>query len=204
MRFGRFVSRAATAVIGFKAPAVARAASSDTSWTIDFTKAAAADDWSAVDDRIMGGSSMSKLVYSDGSTSFQGELIVEGGGFASVRYGKELVLANNVEAFVLKAKSDGRLGYKLTVQTSAMPGGVSYQCLLPHMGSEEFAAVRLPLSTFKPSLRGRPVPDAPPLRAADIRTIGLMLSRYEVGGGGAKASIQPGGFRLQIQNIAAV
>jgi len=172
---------------------------------MDFTDPSVADDWKAVDDRIMGGSSRSRVVHADGVTSVEGELVVAGGGFASVRYGRELRLDPEVDSLLMEARGDGRLGYKLTLQTSAFPGGVSYQCLLPLSESPgaEFEQLCLPLSDFRASSRGRAMPDAPPLRAADVRTMGLMLSRYEVGGG-VKADIPPGAFRLQLRGLRAV
>mmetsp|Transcript_16578 Transcript_16578/g.32897 ORF Transcript_16578/g.32897 Transcript_16578/m.32897 type:complete len:291 (-) Transcript_16578:175-1047(-) len=188
----------------FWRPAAVRAAAESGGWALDFTDSSVAGDWRAVDDRIMGGSSKSQVVHTDGITSFQGDLVVEGGGFASVRYGKELALSNNVEELVLEAKGDGRLGYKVTLTTSIIPGGVSYQYLLPPLESKDFTKVRLPLKAFKPSQQGRPVPDAPPLQAANIRLLGLMLSRYEIGGEGVKESIQPGGFQLQLRRLAAL
>eukprot|EP00614_Pseudopedinella_elastica_P026622 CAMPEP_0172642046 /NCGR_PEP_ID=MMETSP1068-20121228/230406_1 /TAXON_ID=35684 /ORGANISM="Pseudopedinella elastica, Strain CCMP716" /LENGTH=273 /DNA_ID=CAMNT_0013455779 /DNA_START=45 /DNA_END=863 /DNA_ORIENTATION=+ len=162
-------------------------------WSLDFTNSSMAGDWRAVDDRIMGGSSRSRVAYSDGDgvTNFQGELVVEGGGFASARYDKELVLPSDTKALELEARGDGRLGYKVTLTTSVIPGGVSYQALLPILDSAEFTTVRLPLSSFKPSQQGRPVPGAPALEASNVRLLGLMLSRYEIGGEGVKESIQP-------------
>jgi len=174
-------------------------------WSLDFTNSSMAGDWRAVDDRIMGGSSRSRVAYSDGDgvTNFQGELVVEGGGFASARYDKELVLPSDTKALELEARGDGRLGYKVTLTTSVIPGGVSYQALLPILDSAEFTTVRLPLSSFKPSQQGRPVPGAPALEASNVRLLGLMLSRYEIGGEGVKESIQPGGFRLQLRRLSA-
>lgn len=167
---------------------------------LDFSDPDVAKDWIAVDDRIMGGSSRSRMVHAGDCTSFEGELVVDGGGFASVRYEMPLALAADVEALVLDASGDGRMGYKLTLNTA--PGGrsLSYQCPLPLADGEKRA--RLPLSSFKASVRGSPAPDAPPLRAAQVCTLGFMLSRYEVGGG-VKEAIPPGAFRLQLERLAA-
>lgn len=179
---------------------------------IDFTQPSTAADWVAVDDRIMGGATTSRVVHADGVTNFEGNLIVEGGGFASVRYGKEFLLPSDADALTLEATSDGRMGYKLTLQSIAAPDGVSYQYTLPArraceargervwLGSEGFTSLRLPLADFKPTFRGRPAPEAPPLRASEVRSVGLMLSRYEVAGG-VKESIAPGAFRLSLRAL---
>ena len=169
---------------------------------IDFTDPAVAADWIAVDDRVMGGASQSRVVFANGKTSFEGTLIVEGGGFASARLGPDLQLQPGVEVLVLEASSDGRLGYKLTLTSAATQSGVSYQFTLPRLGSER-ERVTMPLDQFKPSYRGRAVPDAPPLRAAEVRGMGLMLSRYEEGGGAGKQSIAPGDFWLRLRRLEA-
>ena len=170
---------------------------------IDFSAPAAAADWQPVDDRIMGGRSASRVIFAGGATAFEGRLVVEGGGFASARYLKQLSLASDVEALALDACSDGRMGYKLTLQSAAAPDGVSYQYTLPPLesGGSGYTSVRMPLREFKPTYRGRPAPEAPPLRAPDVRGAGLMLSRYESGGGTAKASIPAGEFRLTLRAL---
>ena len=71
---------------------------------------------SPVDDRIMGGSSTSLITHSDGATTFSGDLIVEGGGFASARFEQPFERGRDVEALELDAEGDGRLGYKLTMR----------------------------------------------------------------------------------------
>ena len=51
---------------------------SDRGLILDFTDPRVAADWVPVDDRIMGGSSLSSVLHVDGATQFAGELIVEG------------------------------------------------------------------------------------------------------------------------------
>eukprot|EP00967_Tisochrysis_lutea_P156509 scaffold315479_cov23-Tisochrysis_lutea.AAC.1 len=171
---------------------------------LDFSDSRAARSWRAVDDRIMGGASTSTVRFDEqvGAASFEGELVVEGGGFASVRYSPPFRIPSDVEALELEARGDGRAGYKLTLRSDAVDSSVSYQFQLPPLSGEEFTKLRLPLSEFRATSRGRSVLDAPPLRAADVRSLGLMLSRYESSGGMGKQSIPPGKFRLQIKRIA--
>ena len=169
---------------------------------VDFSAPSTAAAFAAVDDRVMGGASTSRVVHEDGAALFEGNLIVEGGGFASVRYLGEISLSPEAEALSLEARSDGRKGYKLTLSSAAAPQGVSYQLVLPQLDEgAPFERLRLPLADFKPSLRGRPATDAPPLRAADVRGLGLMLSRYE-SGGGIKEPIAPGAFQLRLRRLA--
>ncbi|KAL1508063.1 hypothetical protein AB1Y20_007659 [Prymnesium parvum] len=167
---------------------------------LDFSEPTAASSFVAVDDRVMGGASRSFVRPTAGAIRFEGELIVEGGGFASVRYTPAFALPADVEALRMEARSDGRAGYKLTLRSASADPSVSYQFLLPRLEAEDFTEVRMPLAEFLPSIRGRPCPEAPPLTARDVCSLGLMLSRYDAGGG-EKVSIPPGRFWLEIKNI---
>ena len=166
---------------------------------LDFTDASVAPLWRPVDDRIMGGSSTSLITHSDGATTFSGDLIVEGGGFASARFEQPFELDRDVEALELDAEGDGRLGYKLTLRSAAADASISYQFALPALTAQ--TSLRLPLSDFRATCRGQPAPDAPPLRAEDVCGLGLMLSRYEVAGG-VKESIPAGAFCLTLRRLS--
>lgn len=159
--------------------------------------------WTTVDDRVMGGSSRSRMTVDGGTMVFEGELVTAGGGFASVRcmLPERPPQLRGAVALRLTCAGDGRRGYKLVVKTDAALDGVSYQ--------HGFAApvgpaqtVRLPLAAFTPTFRGSAAPNAPPLRGEDIVQVGLMLSRYG-GGGGVDTSVEPGGFQLRLLALEA-
>ena len=114
-----------------------------------------------MDDRIMGGTSLSRVVWCGDASAFEGELVVEGGGFASVRYDQPLSLTSDVDALELEVRGDGRKGYKLTLTSIAAPSGVSYQYVLPDIHDHGYTTLRLPLTEFRPSYRGRAAPEAP-------------------------------------------
>ena len=158
--------------------------------------------WTAVDDRVMGGSSRSRMTVDGGAMIFEGELVTAGGGFASVRcmLPERPPQLRGAVALRLTCAGDGRRGYKLVVKTDAALDGVSYQ--------HGFAApvgpaqtVRLPLAAFTPTFRGSAAPNAPPLRGEDIVQVGLMLSRY--GGSGVDTRVEPGGFTLRLLSLEA-
>jgi len=177
--------------------------------SVDFTDSSVAAAWAAVDDRIMGGSSRSRVVYSEGVTAFEGTLVQAGGGFASVRYSRPLSLTG-VEVLRLKVKvTCGREGYKLTLSGDHAPR-VSYQCLIPADASEYgasdddgFVELELPLSSFKPSFQGQPAPSAPPLGDANLCVLGIMLSQFAAGGGEVADATKcaPGEFRLELKRL---
>ena len=136
-----------------------------------------------------------------GKAVFEGDLVVAGGGFASVRCvpGRMLDLAG-ARALRLRCAGDGRHGYKLTLKTDRNVDGISYQVGFDAGdGSGTVKTVSLPLSAFRANFRGRPVPNAAPLRGEDVVQIGVMLSRYEAGS--IDEAVAPGRFRLQLVDL---
>ena len=181
---------------------------------VDFTDAQTAACWQPVDDRIMGGSSLSQMRFQGGAvgespdgkvgaeTRFQGRLITEGGGFASARCNTPLRVSPE-DTLQLTVRGDGRQGYKLTLRTAL--SDLSYQCPVDAPAAR-FDKIELPLSDFRAVVRGRPVPEAPPLAAvlsrSDTVQAGLMLSRYKASGG-EESRAEAGEFVLRLQALEA-
>ena len=164
--------------------------------------------WAVVDDRVMGGSSRSRMSVTKGVASFEGELVTAGGGFASVRVAPPRAqLARGLAAasglLLRSGGSDGRSGYKLTLKTDAAMDGISYQAPLEPAAAlaADGGTVRIPFSMFRATFRGRPVPNAPPLRGEDVQQLGVMLSRYEVSG--TTTNVPAGRFQLRLRSLEA-
>lgn len=150
----------------------------------------AASAWEAVDDRVMGGVSRSRVRHDPaGHAVFEGILSLErGGGFASVRAPAAVPAeAAGVRAWRLEVRGDGRR-YKFTLRTSERFDAVSWQASFD-VPAGEWRAVRLATDDFVPTFRGRQV-TASPLDPAQVRTLGLML-----------ADRQPGSFALALRRI---
>lgn len=156
----------------------------------DFSDPAAASRWSAIDDRVMGGVSQSRLRHvPEGHAVFEGHVSLErNGGFASVRCSSGALGDADVTACVIEARGDGRR-YKLSLLTDDAFDGVSYQAGFAPP-AEGWQTLRIPLADFRPSFRGRAVPSARPLDAARIRQVGLLI-----------ADRQEGAFSLQVRHI---
>jgi NADH dehydrogenase [ubiquinone] 1 alpha subcomplex assembly factor 1 len=167
-------------------------------------------EWAAIDDRVMGGSSRSTLRrYDDGQSSFEGTLVVANGGFASVRAllpaSVPRVWASST-GLVLTCASDGRPGYKVCLKGDGAVDGVMYQASLPAAisATEDLSTVRLPWSAFKPTFRGRPVRDAPPIRGEQVRQLGFMLSRFDSASGAPMADAPAAGrFQLRLGRVGS-
>jgi hypothetical protein len=149
------------------------------------------DAWQSVDDAVMGGLSRSCLRLDPaGHAVFEGVVRLENnGGFASVRTRPGHFGVPNGTAFHVDAMGDGRR-YKLNLRTDDAFDGVTYQAsFAPPTGAWD--TIRLPLSAFRPSFRGRAVADAAPLDPARVRRLGLMI-----------ADGLAGPFALAIRSIA--
>lgn len=147
--------------------------------------------WVAVNDDVMGGVSRSRLERSEGGHVFVGELSLENnGGFASVRFPVELEEAPPFDRFVLRLRGDGRT-YQLRLRTDRNFDGIAYRAAFDTVAGEWHEVV-LPTDSFRPTFRGRDVPDAPALATDRIRQIGLLV-----------ADGQAGPFRLEIAWLKA-
>lgn len=159
-------------------------------WLSRFDTAADAAAWRAIDDRVMGGVSRSRLRFDPaGHAVFEGEVSLDqGGGFASVRAPFAATGAATGSAVVVEARGDGRQ-YKLSLFVDEAFDAPAYQAALaPPAGA--WQVVVLPLATFVPRFRGRAVAGAAVLEPARIRQVGLLI-----------ADRQAGPFTLQLRAI---
>lgn len=174
--------------------------------------------WTVVNDDVMGGKSKSGATLvreirqnvggRTGTLSFRGNVSLENnGGFASIRLPIDLTYFGSGKAFVVRARN-GFVGYSIGPPAEAVPlepkryrfvvqteaqqrdsGGL----YLAEFRVDDRQPVTIPLTAFRASFRGRPVPDAPELYAGDIRSIGFMI-----------ADNQAGPFALDITSIVLV
>jgi len=159
-------------------------------WLFRFETAAATAAWRAIDDRVMGGVSRSRLRFDPaGHAVFEGEVSLDqGGGFASVRAPVAATGAATASAVVVEALGDGRK-YKLSLFLDDAFDAPAYQATLaPPAGGWQVLA--LPLAGFVPRFRGRAVAGAAALEPAHIRQAGLLI-----------ADRQAGPFALQLRAI---
>mgnify|MGYP000306641478 CR=1 FL=1 len=159
----------------------------------DFSRPESTEQWRSVNDVVMGGVSTSRIVHvPDGHAVFSGTLSLENnGGFASVRcLPQEFDLAE-YDGIRLRVRGDGRT-YRLRLRMDSGFDGVAYQASFP-TEEDTWTTVELPFTSFRPSFRGRAVPNAPALDPGAIRQVGLMIADGE-----------EGPFRLDISAITAV
>ena len=163
-----------------------------TTTLLDFTAPAGAAAFAAIDDRIMGGVSASRMCYDKaGHAVFEGEVSLDnGGGFASVRSAPGDYRAADATCYLLTVCGDGKR-YRLNLRMDGDFDGINYRASF-NTSAGQWQTVRLRLTDFEPSFRGRAVPDAPPLDPARVQQIGLMI-----------AARQAGPFKLSIKTLEA-
>lgn len=187
--------------------------------------------WTTIDDRVMGGSSRSAFNYMAAGTAagvsyrpscrFEGTLETTDGGFASARWVPQdwRWLQERLEGasgLMLRAQGDGRVGYKLNLwndfSLSNPFSQVSYQQgFEPNVGAPDDKwpndDVILPFSDFVPRAILRDATAAPPLRGAEVRQLGLMLSRFPPFAAGLPNTtgelVTDGKFWLKVEKVYA-
>lgn len=166
---------------------------------IDFSDAREAARWQPLDDRVMGGVSVSRLEgTSNGSSLFTGVMSLESnGGFASVRAplpeagsGAGQTALAGARELVLSVRGDGKV-YKLRLRTENDFDGVNYEARFQTEDGVRTEHV-FAIADFSPVWRGRPVANAAPLDPAQVRNLGLLISDG-----------QAGRFSLELYTLAA-
>jgi NADH dehydrogenase [ubiquinone] 1 alpha subcomplex assembly factor 1 len=160
--------------------------------------------WTVVDDRVMGGKSQSQMIeQGDGAVVFAGELVVAGGGFASIRANlpSQGFFPTGSRGVVIQCNGDGRAGYKMIVKTDDSFDGIFYQASLPcESAATSPSSFTLPFSSFRATFRGQPISNAPPLHGDSISVIGFMLSHVD--DAGRYTSEPAGAFCLRISSLS--
>lgn len=158
----------------------------------DFADPGAVGEWRAIDDRVMGGVSRSRLRHDPaGHAVFEGTVSLDrNGGFASVRSAAADRGRPGAQACCIVARAAGQ-HFKLSLLTDDAVDSLHYQARFTP--GPTWQAWHLPLSAFRATFRGREVPGAPALDPAGIRQIGLLI-----------ADRQAGPFALEIRRIGLV
>ena len=156
----------------------------------DFTAPHAVDAWQAIDDRVMGGISRSRLRYDlAGHAVFEGEVsLKQNGGFASVRSSPDARGLPGATTCLIEVRGEAKQ-FKLSLLTDDGFDSLNYQVsFTPER--DHWQTISLPLAAFRASFRGREVPGALALAPARVRQVGLMI-----------ATRQAGAFLLDIRRI---
>ena len=158
---------------------------------INTSKNIGINNWSIVNDDVMGGVSTSEITLNEkNKLVFQGNLSLENnGGFASIRLNISEKNLDDVNSFELRFKGDGNI-YKLRLRQNN--SRISYSCDFKSK-KNEWMVVKLPLEKFIATWRGYTYKEYADLEAEKITSLSLLISDK-----------QQGRFNLEIDYIKAV
>jgi NADH dehydrogenase [ubiquinone] 1 alpha subcomplex assembly factor 1 len=146
----------------------------------DFADPSSVAEWNAIDDRVMGGVSSSRLRHDPaGHAVFGGTVSLErSGGFASIRSTPADRGRPGAQTCFIEARTNGNR-FKLNLLTDDAFDSINYQASFAP--SATWQTLHIPLSTFRATFRGREVPGAPALESARIRQVGLTIAERQAG-----------------------
>lgn len=158
--------------------------------------------WGAVDDVVMGGVSSSRLERTPEGALFTGVVSTQNsGGFASVRsrnFSPALDLQGST-GIALRVKGDGQR-YKFLMRDADGWDNLAYAYSFDTVAGT-WMTVQIPFDQMQGVFRAKTVPDAPPLNAAQVYSLQLMLSKFEYNGV-LNPHFQAGEFQLLVESIA--
>jgi hypothetical protein len=159
--------------------------------------------WGSVDDVVMGGVSDSQVQPTAEGALFCGTVSTANfGGFASIRtrnFEPALDLSG-YQGLELQLNGDGQR-YKFLLRSDAGWDSVAYSHAFDTVAGE-WMTVRIPFAQMVPVFRAKTLQGAAPLQPQSIRSLQLMLSKFEYDGA-LNPSFNPGPFRLVLQSIQA-
>lgn len=159
----------------------------------EFTGNAAATDWQAVNDGVMGGVSEGRFRITGRKTlEFFGTLSLENsGGFASVRSRPKKLGLGKGDVLVARVRGDGR-DYSMNLYVPRPLVAFSYRAAVPTT-KDEWIEVELALDSFVATSFGRIVPDAGPVDPPEVSAVGFMVSDKKAGP-----------FTLEVESVKVV
>ena len=163
--------------------------------------AALSQTWGALDDVVMGGVSNSTFQLDEGVARFSGIVsTANSGGFASARtrnFEPSLNLAAS-KGIELRVKGDGQR-YKLLLRDEDSWDSLAYAYSFDTI-AHQWQTIRIPFAQTVPVFRAKTQPTARSLNATQIRSLQLMLSKFEYDGA-LNPHFTPGAFSLLVETI---
>lgn len=147
----------------------------------DFAKPDAAQAWQPVNDGVMGGVSDGRFKNTDqGTMEFFGTLSLDNnGGFASVRSRRSNLGLKPDNTLLIRLRGDGR-EYLLNLYVPSLQIAYSYRASIPTKAGE-WIEVRIPIKDCYATSLGGKLPNAGPVDAPKVNSMGFMLSDKKAG-----------------------
>jgi NADH dehydrogenase [ubiquinone] 1 alpha subcomplex assembly factor 1 len=167
-------------------------AAGDAVMIFDFQDPKTAEDWTAVNDGVMGGVSDGRLrITEDGKLEFFGSVSLENnGGFASIRSRDRETDLSDYDGVIIRVRGDGKR-YAFNIRTDLRIVAGSYRVKFDTKPGE-WQEIRLLFSVFEATSFGQVRRDLPVLAPGKIRSFGFLVSDK-----------QEGPFKLEVDWIKA-
>lgn len=157
-----------------------------------FESPEAVNEWTRVNDTVMGGVSRSSISQtSSGTLLFEGQLSLDNnGGFVSIRNRPAALNLQNATGILVNVRGDGRT-YYLDLRSRRQSSAGSFRAAFATV-ENEWKEIYIPFTLFKRQSFGRIIRNAV-LNPREIDSVGFTLSDK-----------MPGPFRLEIESIMSV
>lgn len=159
--------------------------------------------WGALDDVVMGGISNSTFQIEGNQALFTGEVSTgNSGGFVSIRtrnFDPPLDLTGYA-GLTLEVQGDGQR-YKFFLRDQDGWDAIAYGYSFDTQ-ADEWMTVQIPFSQLIPVFRAKTQPDATPFNPSTVRSLQLMLSKFEYDKA-LNPHFKTGPFYLRVRQIAA-
>ncbi len=138
----------------------------------DFNTKSNIQNWRIIDDRVMGGESLSTFTLSpEGNGIFKGHVSLENyGGFSSLRYRFDKLEVKKYSKIILKLKGDGKK-YQFRIKDNSS-NYYSYTTTFSTSGA--WQEIKISLEDFYPSFRGKKV-DLPNFQNGQLEEIAFLI-----------------------------
>lgn len=148
---------------------------------LDFTDAQTARNWEAIDDRIIGGCSLSQPKHIDNvGLHFSGRVSLENNvGFASIRSNSANYNLGQYAGLKLRLRGDGKT-YKLSLRTDLFFDGISYQAAFTTR-LDTWQEISLPFVDFTATHHGIKLSTVAPMNTTKIESFGLFIADRQEG-----------------------
>lgn len=128
--------------------------------------------WTIVNDGVMGGRSKGYREISNGVMRFDGTLVTRGGGFTSVRAGRQVDLSG-FDGLEMRVRGNGR-SFEVEINDGQRYGWRNISRRIPFETSEQWRVVRVPFSGLRSTVFGEPV-NAPRIDLEAVEGFGFYI-----------------------------
>lgn len=139
----------------------------------DFTEQSNIDDWTIVDDGVMGGLSQSQMALDlNGNAVFSGLVTTENnGGFCSVQYNLKTIPLQQKTFFSIRLKGDGKK-YQFRVKSKSND---YFSYIYEFQTTNDWQNIEIPITDMYASFRGRTL-NIPNYDGASLAQLAFLIS----------------------------